>query len=89
VSNTAVITEEKLRIFQRYGGDVDGWVRVGDETEHRIMSDADWSHTEQLRHRLWLQQHHSASSEFVEQTEQLIAERVPDESAVKLLRQLT
>ena len=83
-----MITEEKLRIFQRYGGDVDGWVRVGDEAEHRIISDADWSHIEQLRHRR-LQQHHSASSEFVEQTEQLIAERVSGESAVKLLRQLT
>ncbi len=84
----AVITEDKLRIFQRYGGDIDGWVRVGDVAEHQTMSDSDWSEIEHLRHRLWLQSHEPVSSEVVQETEQLIAERVRGESAMKLLRQL-
>jgi len=84
-----VITQEKLRIFQRYAGDIDGWTRIGDGAEHRAMSDADWSDIEQLRHRLWLQQHEPVSPEFITETEQLISQKVCGESAVKLLHQLT
>jgi len=83
-----MITEDKLRIFQQSGGDVDGWVRVGSEAEKRIVSDADWSEIEELRHRLWLQQHHPASADFVKRTEQLIAAKVANEHAIKLLREL-
>jgi hypothetical protein len=70
-----MITEDKLRIFQRYGGDIDGWTRIGDAAEHRAMSDSDWSEIEPLHHRLWLQQHQSVSGEFITQREQLIAEK--------------
>jgi hypothetical protein len=83
-----VITEDMLRIFQRYDGDIDGWTRVGDAVEHRTLSDADWSEIRDLRHRLWLQQHEPVSSDFVKQTEQLLAEKVCDEHARNLLRHL-
>jgi hypothetical protein len=52
-----VITEEKLNIFRRYAGDVDGWVLARDAREHEIMADSDWAQIEELRHRLWLEQH--------------------------------
>jgi hypothetical protein len=85
---SAPITEEKLRIFRRYGGDVDGWVKVGDRDEHRIMSDQDWWDIEELRHRLWLQQHEPVAAEFVGRTKQLIQERIYDERAEALLNEL-
>jgi hypothetical protein len=83
-----VITKEKLDIFRRYGGDPDGWALRRDPHEQAAMSDADWSNIEQLRHRLWLQQHENVSEDFVAETEKLITERVRDESAVEALRRL-
>jgi hypothetical protein len=61
---------------------------VGDAKEHQIMADADWGDIEELRHRLWLQQHEAVSEEFVTQTQKLIAERVQDKNAVEALRGL-
>ena len=83
-----VITEEKLNIFRRYAGDVDGWVLARDATEHEIMADSDWAQIEELRHRLWLEQHQPVSEDFVTQTQKLIAERVGDESTAEALRRL-
>ena len=85
---SAPITEEKLRIYRRYGGDVDGWSRVSDRHEHSVMSDDDWSDIEELRHRLWLQQHEAVAPEFAARTEQLIKERVVDQRTGELLREL-
>jgi hypothetical protein len=83
-----VITKEKIEIFKRYGGDSDGWARVGDAQEQQIMADSDWSDIEELRHRLWLQQHEPVSEDFVKQTQKLIAERVRDDSTAEALRRL-
>ena len=83
-----MITKEKIEIFKRYGGDSDGWALVGDALEHQIMADSDWSDIEELRHRLWLQQHVPVSEDFVTQTQMLIAERVRDESTADALRRL-
>jgi hypothetical protein len=83
-----VITREKIEIFKRYGGDSDGWALVGHAQEHQIMADSDWSDIEELRHRLWLQQHEPVSEDFVTQTQKLIAERVRDESTAEALRRL-
>ena len=59
-----------------------------DAKEHQIMTDSDWADIEELRHRLWLQQHESVSEDFVAQTQKLITERVQNESAVEALRRL-
>lgn len=83
-----MITEEKLEIFKRYSGDVDGWVLARDAREHEVMADSDWAQIEELRHRLWLEQHEPVSEDFIAETRKFISERVPDESAVEALRRL-
>ena len=85
---SAPITAEKLRIFRRYDGQIDDWVRVRDRREHSIMSDQDWSDIEELRHRLWLQEHEPCALEFLARTAWLIEEKVPDDRAKELLREL-
>ena len=37
-----MITPEKLRIYKRYGGDIDGIARVGSAKEKQVISDSDW-----------------------------------------------
>ena len=83
-----VITREKLDIFRRYDGDVDGWALRRDPQEHAVMSDGDWSVIEDLRHRLWLERHESVSDDFIAETRRLISESVPDENALRALHTL-
>jgi serine protease inhibitor len=59
-----------------------------DAKEHQMMTDSDWSDIEELRNRLWLQQHQPVSEDFVAQTQKFITERIQDESAVEALRRL-
>ena len=82
-----MITEEKLRIFERYDGDVDDWQRRG-SIERELISDQDWIDIAHLRHRLWLQKHVPVAPEFIVQTEALLQEKVADRSVVTLLSEL-
>lgn len=52
------------------------------------MSDADWADIEELRRRLWLQQHQNVSEDFITETQKLITQRVADENAARALRSL-
>jgi len=83
-----VITEEKIEIFKKYDGDSDGWILVRDAKENQVMTDLDWADIEELRHRLWLQQHQPVSEDFIAQTQKLITERIRDESSIEALRRL-
>ncbi|MBX9449612.1 MAG: hypothetical protein KL787_07850 [Taibaiella sp.] len=37
-----MITIDKIKIYTRFNGDVDGWARVGTKEERSIMNDKDW-----------------------------------------------
>ena len=37
-----MITEYKIKIFERYNGDIDNWVRNSSPKEKFIMNDNDW-----------------------------------------------
>lgn len=37
-----MITTEKIAIFKKYAGDIDGWARMAPAEEKAAISDADW-----------------------------------------------
>jgi len=37
-----MITINKVKIYQCFNGDIDGWARVGSKEEKLIMDDEDW-----------------------------------------------
>lgn len=43
-----MITQEKLRIYKKYDGSIDGWARSGRKKERNLMSDDDFSMIERL-----------------------------------------
>ena len=47
-----MITNEKLRIYRRYSGDVDGFARSGSLAEREVISDADWRDLSSIVQRL-------------------------------------
>ena len=43
-----MITRNKLKIFKKYSGDIDGWARFGNKSELELMSDDDWKLIDEL-----------------------------------------
>ena len=37
-----MINKEKMAVYQKYAGDMDGWARMASVAEKALISDADW-----------------------------------------------
>ncbi len=48
----AVLTLEKLAVYQRFGGDIDAWARTSGPGDASGMTDQDWIQVDELRHAL-------------------------------------
>ncbi len=83
-----MITTDKLRIHQRYKGDVDGWARAGNPSEKQAMTDQDWSDIDELLQRLALVKTVPVAESFRLATAQLLAERAPDPAVAAQLNAL-
>ena len=80
-----MITDEKLTIYQRYGGDIDGWVRSAVPLEKALMTDADWAVIAELLQRLAIVKSGRAADTYEAETNRLIAVEVKDEGVLKRL----
>lgn len=59
-----MITLEKLKVFEKYGGDPDGLTRVGSEREKNILDEDDWHKIDVLTWKIYLVNADLASKEF-------------------------
>lgn len=80
-----MITEEKLIVFQRYGGDIDGWVRVGTPAEKALMADEDWAAINELLQRLAVVKSGHAAESYQAETQRLVAAATKNEDVAKRL----
>ena len=81
-----MITQKKLEIYKRYDGDIDGWVRVGDKEEKKIMSDNDWFEIQDLIQKITILKRGLASEEFAKRINTIIHELTDTkETANKLI----
>jgi hypothetical protein len=80
-----MITEEKLTVFERYGGDIDGWVRVGTPAERALMTDEDWAAIDELLQRLAIVRSGHAAESYQAETRRLVAASTVDENVAKRL----
>lgn len=83
-----MLTPEKLLIYRRYQGDIDGWSRTRNPSESSGMSDGDWYLIEELRQALFLVSSGRASTEFALATEQRLIEVTLDEETRLSIREL-
>ena len=80
-----MIPDEKLTIYQRYGGDIDGWVRSAVSLEKALMTDEDWAVIGELLQRLAIVKSGRAAESYESETDRMIAARVTDERVLKRL----
>lgn len=59
-----MITTEKLKIFDKYKGDIDAFARIGRETEKTVLTDNDWQLIDSFKQDIELINKGLSSSDF-------------------------
>jgi hypothetical protein len=83
-----MITEDKLKIFERYDGDSDSWARNGSEKEKVVMTDDDWYIIESLIQDLFLVKNGLASLQFKDALNIKLKEKCDVEKTINQLKYL-
>ncbi len=83
-----MLTPEKLKIYRRFGGDVDGWARSHGRGDTSGMTDDDWYLIDELRQGLSIVSSGQASEDFARSVEHRLLESAPDERVRQELREL-
>jgi len=82
-----MITREKLRIYEKFGGDIDGWARASKLSEQSI-TDQDWRLIDEVLQSLVIVQSGLASPDFEAQARARTADIAQDEDVRGRLFQL-
>jgi hypothetical protein len=80
-----MITFTKLRIYEKYSGDADGWARTRNSEEMSLMNDADWYQIKVLVHRISLVKARLASPALTVDVQEEMRQDVEDDDTRKLL----
>ncbi len=87
-TNDNMITKDKVRLFDKYDGDVDSWARSGSKKEKSMMADGDWHVIEGFVHDLFLVTKGLASPEFRNNLNGRLSESCEGEETIRYLQKL-
>jgi hypothetical protein len=82
-----MITREKLRIYENYRGDSDGWARAS-ESDEQSIKDQDWALIGEILQSLRIVQSGLASARFETEVRTRALDSVEDEYVYERLFQL-
>ena len=82
------LTLAKVRVYQNFAGDIDGWARASGGGDPSGMTDNDWFLIGELRQGLSLVSAGAASPEFGAAVERRLTASTADEPTRPALRQL-
>jgi hypothetical protein len=89
IGNEPMITQEKLRIYEKFNGDMDGFSRGSKPSEWDSITDQDWRLIDHLLQSLIIVQSGSASAEFEAQVRERMIDAAEDESVCERLLYLS
>ena len=81
-----MLTLDKLNIYRRFDGDLDGWARIASGHDASGITDADWHLIEDLRQGLGLIAAGQASQTFAASLESRLLRTTADEATRQALR---
>lgn len=67
-----MITREKIAVYEKFDGDIDGRARCGTKMDHELITDDEWFLISNLVQRLKVVENGLASSEFAEETHKIL-----------------
>ena len=84
-----MISGEKLRIYDKFNGDVDGFSRGGSQIEKSSISDQDWRLIDELIQSLTMVKQGLVSRDFEARVRERLSEVVQDEHTREYLYRLS
>ncbi len=84
-----MINEEKIKIYKRYKGDIDGWARTSNKKEQMIMEDSDWYLIEAFIQDIKLVKKGLASSDYSNSVNEKLNSNCDSVETVEKLKALT
>lgn len=82
-----MLTPEKLKVYQRFAGDIDLWTRTVKGKDPSGMTDEDWTSIDWFRTGLWLVASGRATQEFHSELQQRLTNEA-DAQTRRLLERL-
>lgn len=85
-----MVTKEKLEIYRRFGGDMDGWARLSlaNETQKTIINVDDWSTIDNLLQNLILVEKGLVSDSFAKAVNEELQAKCDCEDTIRILKEL-
>jgi len=83
-----VITIDKINIYKRFNGDVDGWARVGTTEEKSIMNDDDWFLIDSFIQDIALVKKCLASDSFMKSTNERLKKNCDTDETIRAIKDL-
>lgn len=84
----AKITLDMLRIYRRFDGDVDAWVRLGTTAEQSIMTDVDFHTIGSFIQRCAVVKGGLAAQEFPQQVSHELNQATSDEAVAREIMEM-
>lgn len=84
-----MITQDKLRIYEKFGGDIDAFARGSTISERESITDRDWRLIEEIPQSLSIVQSGAASADFEAQVRAQTIDAAQDEQVRERLFQLS
>ena len=85
---SATLTFSKLKTYQKFDGDIDGFSRACHGIDSSGISDDDWRTIDELRQALFLVLSGQASADFSQRVERRLHDVTTDEQTRQLIRDL-
>lgn len=76
-----MLTSQKLSVYEKFGGDIDGWARAASAEDKAALSDADWHLIDELLLGLAVVADGLASAAFSREIERKATASTADEAA--------
>jgi len=83
-----MITREKLKIFEKYLGDIDCWARNAKRSEISKIADEDWALIETLIQDIRLIKNNLTSTDYINRVKATLREKCDNTSTIKYLEEL-
>ncbi|WP_020483202.1 hypothetical protein [Methylomonas sp. MK1] len=83
-----MISLEKVAIYRKFAGDIDGWARMASASEKAILTGDDWRQIDSIAQDFGLVQAGLASTRYAENLHKRIAESVTDAETLAALKEL-
>ena len=84
-----MITQEKLRIYEKFGGDIDGFQRGSRIGERESITDQDWRLIEEILQSLLIVESGLASADFEAEVRAQATAAAQDEQVLHRMFQLS